>query len=94
MMDESYLLQRAQDAEARLNALKQTIEPVKERIQQFKENFGVKERSNGELIIDYKRFVSALGPEQALELRAEIDERWHISGAAGEKPRIRVMETR
>ena len=42
------------------------------------------------LEIDFDKFVPALGVEGALELRRIIDETWRVSGAPGEKPRLKV----
>lgn len=90
MADESHWIERAQSAEAKLATLKAAYEPAIERVQQFKTNFGIKERHDGEIVIDYDRFVERLGVAAALELRAVIDQRYHISGAPGEKPRIKL----
>lgn len=90
MADESYYIERAQTAEARLQTLKDAYEPAIERVQQFKAAFGLRDRSDGSIVIDYERFVEALGPDGCLELRAEIDKRWLISGEPGKKPRIVV----
>ena len=89
-MDDSQLLERAQSAEARFNSLHDEMENMKLRIQDFKRNFGVKEKQGGLIQIDYKKFAENLGMEQALELRAVIDEVYRISGSAGEKPKVRV----
>lgn len=87
---ESHWIERAQSAEAQLKTLKHAYEPAIQRIQQFKANFGVRERSNGELVIDFEKFVAALGLEGALQLREEIDRYWKVTGEYGEKPRVRV----
>ena len=91
MADESQWIDRAQSAEAKLATLKAQMDPMKERIQNFKMNFGIKERDNGEIVIDFDKFVDRLGIEGALELRAVIDQKYKISGDAGAKPRIRVV---
>lgn len=90
MADETMWIERAQSAEARLKTLEQAMKPAIERVQQFKANFGLRERQNGEIVIDYDRFVEALGPSGALELRSAIDERYGITGGPGQKPRMRV----
>ncbi len=87
---EGFWVNRAQTAEAKLATLRESIEPLKDRVQQFKTNFGVRERSDGSIIIDFEKMVDRLGPEASLELRSVIDEKHGISGAAGEKPKIRV----
>ena len=103
---DQFLLNRAESAEAKLNTLKQNIDPLKERVQKFKENFGVREKSDGSIDIDFEKMVDKLGPVACLELRAVIDEKHGkrlrnrkrlsnldsllLSSAAGEKPKIRV----
>ena len=76
MSDESVWIERCQSAEAKLATLKQAYEPALERIKQFKANFGIRERDNGELVIDYRKFVEHLGAQGAMELRAVIDEKY------------------
>lgn len=93
-MSEQMWIERAQTAEAQLASLKNSFEPALERVQMFKKNFGVRERSNGEIDIDFDILVDRIGPEGALELRAIIDEKYLISGAPGEKPRLRVVNDR
>lgn len=87
-MSEAMWIERAQSAEAKLKTLKEAVEPALERIKVFKANFGIKERENGEIRIDFEKFVDRLGLEQALTLRKLIDERYQVKGAAGEKPRV------
>ena len=83
-------MERAQSAEAKLATLKQAYEPAIERVKQFKANFGIRERDNGELVIDYAKFVERLGMTGALELRAVIDEKYNVTGTPGKKPHIGV----
>lgn len=90
MADESYWISEAQTAKAQLATLKDAYGPAIERVKEFKANFGVKERSDGSLVVDYDRFADAIGIEGALELRAVIDEKYNVSGEAGEKPKIKV----
>lgn len=90
MSDESIWIERAQSAEAKLKTLKDAYEPAIERVKNFKANFGIKERDNGEIVIDFEKFVDRLGLEQALTLRKLIDERYKVSGKSGEKPRVRA----
>lgn len=87
---EAYWMERAQSAEAKYNTIKESMVPTLDRVKQFKQNFGVRERSDGAIDIDFDKFVAALGPEASLELRGIIDEKYRISGDAGEKPRMRV----
>jgi hypothetical protein len=80
MSDESFWVERAQSAEAKLSSLKQASEQALERIKNFKANFGVKERANGEIDIDFPKFVERLGEASAIELRRIIDERYRSGG--------------
>lgn len=91
MADESYWVDRAQSAEARLKTVEDQYKPAIERVQAFKTNFGVKERSDGSLVVDYEKFAKAIGIGGALELRRVIDETYSIRGEAGEKPKIKVV---
>lgn len=91
MSDDSIWIEKAQSAEAQLATLKSQYAPAIERIQNFKTNFGVKERSNGEIDVDFDKFTDRIGLEGALELRAIIDEKYNISGKPGEKPRLKVV---
>jgi len=90
MDGESMWIERAQSAEAKLVALRQAYEPALDRVREFKANFGVRERSDGTIDIDFEKLVDRLGLQSAFELRALIDARYHISGAPGEKPRVRL----
>ena len=93
-MSESDWIERAQTAEAKLSTLQQNIGPVIERIKAFKGNFGLRERDNGEIVIDYEKFVERLGVEGAMELRKVIDELYRVTGAPGEKPHLKVARGR
>ncbi len=84
-------MERAQTAEAQLATMRQGHEAAVNRVREFKTNFGVREDSNGAIHIDFDKLVGALGVESALELRGIIDETYKISGAAGEKPKIKVV---
>lgn len=90
MSQEDYWRERAESAEAKFNTLHDATGGALDRVKQFKANFGVKERSDGTIVVDYEKFAAALGPDGWLELRRIGDEIHHVSGAAGEKPRIRV----
>ncbi len=89
-MNESDWIERAQTAEAKLITLKENYAPAIERVKEFKANFGVRERGNGEIVIDYEKFVERLGLEGALELRKVIDELYNVTGGPGEKPHLRL----
>ena len=90
-MLEDQLRERAENAEAQLATAKEAYIPVIEKIKNFKTNFGVREKSNGEIDIDFDKFVDNLGLKAACELRAIIDEHYQISGTTGEKPHIRLQ---
>ena len=86
MEEIGYWTERAQSAEAKLATLKQAYEPALERVKQFKANFGIRERDNGELVIDYEKFVERLGAQGALDLRAVIDEKYQVTKKPAKKP--------
>jgi hypothetical protein len=88
--DDNTALSQRDDALAKLATLRQAYEPALERVQEFKKNFGVRERSDGSIVVDYEKFAEAIGVDGALELRAIIDEKYKIRGAPGEKPRMRM----
>lgn len=90
MADESHWIERAQSAEAKLTTSQQQIERVKEKLRSIMETLCAREKSDGTIDIDFGALVQKLSTEHALELRAAIDQHHGISGAAGEKPRIRV----
>ena len=90
MSEDGHWISRAQSAEARLATLKAAYEPALERVKAFKANFGIKERPDGEIVIDFEKLVDRIGVEAALELRRVIDERYHVSGEPGKKPRIKL----
>ena len=76
MNDESVWIERAQSAEAKLATLKQALESAVERIKVFKSNFGLKERDNGEIVIDFDKFADRLGRENALLLKGIIEKKY------------------
>ncbi len=83
-------IERAQNAEASLTTFRDNQDRVKQKLRDMMETLGAKERSDGSVDIDFAALADRLPLEQALELRAAIDERHKISGQAGEKPRVRV----
>jgi hypothetical protein len=89
-MDESQWIEKAQSLEARIGTMKEQIDPLKEKIRAIKEMLCAREVSGGGIEIDFDALVDKLGLESCMELRKAIDERWRVSGEAGEKPRIRV----
>ena len=76
-MSESMWVERAQNAEAILKTLREAQGSAIERIKDFKANFGIRERDNGEIVIDFPKFVERLGPENSMDLRKVIDEKYH-----------------
>lgn len=90
MADEKYWIDKAQSLEAQNKTLRDQYAPAIERVKAFKANFGVKEKADGSIVVDYEKFARNLGPEGWLELRRIGDEIHSVTGAAGEKPRIRV----
>lgn len=89
-MNDSGWIDRAQSAEAQMATMREAYLPALDRVKQFKTNFGIRERSDGEISIDFDKFADRLGREGALELRAIIDQRYQVTGAAGEKPHIKL----
>ena len=89
-MSEDVWMERAQSAEARLVTLRESLGAAVERVKVFKTNVGIREKSNGDIEIDFDKFVGNLGIEAALELRKIIDELYQISGEAGDKPKIKL----
>jgi len=77
-MSESMWIERAQSAEAKLKALQEACGPAIERVKEFKKNFGVKERSNGEIDVDFEQFVKGIGSEGALALKDALMAEYEI----------------
>lgn len=75
-MSEDFWMERAQTAEAKLNTLREAQGAAIERIKDFKANFGIRERDNGEIVIDFPKFAERLGIDSAIELRKIIDEKY------------------
>jgi hypothetical protein len=75
---------------ARNSTLSQSNDKLKEKVRTVLETFGAREKSDGSFEIDYDAFVERLGIDGALAVRKVIDERYKVSGAAGEKPRVRA----
>lgn len=89
-MADDFWIERAQSAEAKLATAIGQIEPLKEKVRTIRENLCAKERADGSYTIDFVALADRLGIEGALELRKEIDKRYHITGASGEKPRVKI----
>lgn len=90
-MDESQWIERAQSAEAKVATLQGQIEPLKTKIREVREALCARELAGGGFEIDFDALADRLGLEGSMELRKAIDDRWKVSGGAGEKPRIRVQ---
>ena len=89
-MSESDWRDRAMSAEAQHQTLRDQVERLKEKLRGLMETLGARERSDGTIDIDFEALVQLLPSDQALELRAVIDQQHRISGMPGEKPRITV----
>lgn len=85
MGDDSFWVERAQTAEAQLKTMREAHGAAIERIKDFKANFGVRERGNGEIVIDFPKFVERLGTENVAELRKVIDEKYPVTTAPKRK---------
>lgn len=90
MFDDQHAYNQVQELRAQLSTCRQAMEATTRRVRDFKAAFGVRERNDGAIVIEYDVFVAALGRDAWLELRAIGDEKWRVSGEAGEKPRVRV----
>ena len=90
MATESEWIHRAQSAEARLGTQEAAAGEMKKKIQNFKASWGITEKSDGSWDMNFDKLADNLGMEQALVLRAIIDEKYGIHGAPGEKPKVRV----
>ena len=90
-MSEAEWRDRAETCEAKLSTQQQVHEMAVGRVKLFKGNFGVRERSNGEIVVDFDKFAEGIGVEGALELRKIIDDLYRISGEPGDKPHIRLV---
>lgn len=76
MSDDSAWISRAQTAEAKLKTLREAQGAAIDRVRDFKANFGIRERDNGEIVIDFQKFAERLGIDGAIELRKIIDEKY------------------
>ncbi len=88
--DEQFLLNRAETAEAKLGTLKANIDALKERVQQFKANFGIREKSDGSIDIDFDKMVDRLGLEASLELKSVIEGKYAVRRRRHLKPTVRM----
>ncbi len=88
--DDSFLLNRAETAEAKLGTLKANIDALKDRVQQFKANFGVREKSDGSIDIDFEKMIDRLGSEASLELKSIIEDKYSVRPRRHLKPQIHM----
>jgi len=84
-------MERAQTAEALLITQKESMGAAIERVKDFKKNFGIREKQDGSIEIDFDKFATNLGIESCLELRKVIDDTYQLSGKAGTKPRMKLV---
>lgn len=89
-VDEQFWINKAQTAEAKLATLKENFEPVLERVKKFKANFGIREKSDGSIDIDFEKMVERLGPEASLELKSVIDDKYVIRPRRHLNPQIHM----
>jgi hypothetical protein len=82
MSDESMWIERAQSCEASLKAYKHANAAAVERVKAFKTAFGLRETSDGSIVINFDKFVLALGEAQANELRDVIEKTYGKDKAA------------
>lgn len=88
---ENELLEQVNSLKTKIATMEGQIEPLKEKTRHIRETLCAREVSGGGFEIDFNALADRLGLEGAMEMRAAIDERWKVSGGAGEKPRIRVQ---
>lgn len=79
-MSEQMWMERAQTAEAQLITQKEALGGAIERIKTFKANFGIREKQDGTIEIDFDKFALNIGHKAALELIKVFDETYHITG--------------
>ncbi len=89
-MDISDWIERAQSAEAKLATCSAQTDRLKEQVRTVTETLCARVKGDGAIDIDFDALVQKLPTDQALGLRAAIDQHHRISGGAGEKPRVSV----
>ena len=89
-MSESVYIERMNTAEAQVATYRDQVERLKGDSRDLFETLAARKLPDGTIDIDFGKLVQRLSTDHALELRAAIDEHHNISGAPGEKPRIRV----
>ncbi len=88
--DENSLMEQVNSLKVQLRTCQEASGPAIQRVRDFKANFGVKERADGSIDVDYQKFVERIGMGGWLILRQIGDETHKVTGAAGEKPRVKV----
>ena len=88
--EDGYWVDRAQTAEAKLATCQENQDRVIEKFRDMMETLAARELSDGSVDIDFVALAGKLSLEHALALRQAIDDHHHISGDAGEKPKVRV----
>lgn len=81
----------AESSELRYETLYQQVSRLKDEVRDVRELFAARKKRDGSYDIDFDKFVRQLGAEGALDLRRVIDEVYRISGAPGEKPKIKLV---
>lgn len=84
-MSEDMWIERAQNAEAKLKTMREAQGAAIDRVRDFKANFGIRERDNGEIVIDFQKFVERLGADGAAELRKTINEKYPVAAVPKRK---------
>ena len=84
-------IERAQSAEAKLSSLNDATNRMKEDVREIYDMFCARKKGDGSIDINFPMFVERIGAENALMLRKVIDDIYHVSGAPGEKPRIKLQ---
>ena len=74
--------ERAQTAESQLITQKEALGSAIDRVKEFKTNFGIREKQDGVIEIDFDKFVKNIGLESSLELIKVIDETYQITANA------------
>ena len=87
---DAYWRDQAQTWKMKFETLQEQQDRVRDDAKLILETFGARKRGDGKFDIDFELLAKNIGVEKALELRKVIDETWNISGAAGEKPKIRL----
>lgn len=88
--DEQSLFEQNNSLKTQLQTAREQNARLQETVRTTCETLGARMKADGSADIDFEKFVERLGMAGALEVRAIIDEKYGISGAAGEKPRVKI----